>query len=677
MADLHTDIRFLKGIGEKKALLFHKLGIFTLGDCLEYFPRDYEDRSHILPIREGPVGENCCVRALVGSDPTTRLIRRGLTVTKLRAFDESGSMELTFFNQPYVKDQLRQGQEYVFYGRMGGNLLRKQMTNPEFEPAGKGAITGRILPVYRLTGGLSRKALLGAMGQALDCTAQMGDRLTDEFRARHRLCPLRDAYENIHFPQDAQALAAARRRVIFEEFFTFACGLQLMQEQDRYSPGVSLQWYDPQAFYRLLPFAPTGAQRRAVDQAFADLCSGRRMNRLIQGDVGSGKTLVAAACLWLAAKNDKQAALMAPTELLAVQHHQSLAPLLEQCGFSCGLLTGSTPKKQRQTLCDALAAGALPLVVGTHALLEQQVQFDRLALTITDEQHRFGVRQRQILAGKADQVHTLVMSATPIPRTLALLLYGDMAVSILDELPPGRKPVPTYAVDSRYRARLDAFLLKQVAAGGQAYIVCPLIETEEGAADERQSAVTYAQKLQQRLPQLRIGLMHGRLKAGEKDRVMASFAQGELDVLVSTTVIEVGVNVPRATLMIVEDADRFGLSQLHQLRGRVGRGTLQSYCVLVSDSQNEKTRRRLQVMTQCSDGFRIAEEDLKLRGPGDFFGDRQHGLPQFKVADLSNDIELLQEAQQAAKDLLAQDPGLLQHAPLRQRVEQLFARAQQ
>ena len=290
------------------------------------------------------MGENCCVRALVGSDPTTRLIRRGLTVTKLRAFDESGSMELTFFNQPYVKDQLRQGQEYVFYGRMGGNLLRKQMTNPEFEPAGKGAITGRILPVYRLTGGLSRKALLGAMGQALDCTAQMGDRLTDEFRARHRLCPLRDAYENIHFPQDAQALTAARRRVIFEEFFTFACGLQLMQEQDRYSPGVSLQWHDPQAFYRLLPFAPTGAQRRAVDQAFADLCSGRRMNRLIQGDVGSGKTLVAAACLWLAAKNGKQAALMAPTELLAVQHHQSLAPLLEQCGFSCGLLTGSTRK---------------------------------------------------------------------------------------------------------------------------------------------------------------------------------------------------------------------------------------------------------------------------------------------------------------------------------------------
>lgn len=677
MADLQTDIRYLKGIGEKKALLFNKLGIFTLGDCLEYFPRDYEDRSQFMTIRDAPVGESCCIRAIVGAPPVARNIRRGLSLTKLRCVDETGSMELVYFNQPYIKDQLHQGQEYVFYGKVGGNLLKKQMTNPDFEPLGRGAVTGRILPIYRMTGGLSRHALMQATRQALDCTEQLTDGLDAAIRTEHQLCHIRYAYENIHFPIDAQAAATARRRLIFEEFFQFTCGLQLLKEENRVSSGIPLQPFDPQEFYDLLPYEPTGAQRRAVADAFADLTGGAVMNRLVQGDVGSGKTMVAAACLWLAAKNNRQAALMAPTELLATQHYESLAPLLERCGIPCGLLTGSTTKKQRQALCAALAEGALPVVIGTHALLEDSVQFARPCLTITDEQHRFGVRQRQILAGKAEHIHTLVMSATPIPRTLALMLYGDMTVSVIDELPPGRKAVATYAVDSGYRPRLDAFIQKQVALGGQVYIVCPLIDTGEEEADERKSAVEYARQLQQRMPALRIGLMHGRLRAAEKDRAMAAFAAGQLDVLVSTTVIEVGVNVPRASLMIVEDADRFGLSQLHQLRGRVGRGTLQSYCVLVSDNKSEKTQRRLQVMTQCGDGFRIAEEDLKLRGPGDFFGDRQHGLPAFKIADLSTDVLLLQEAQQAAQTVLAQDPGLHQHPQLRQKVEQLFQRSRQ
>lgn len=677
MADLATDIRFLKGIGEKKALLFNKLGIFTLGDCLEYFPRDYEDRSRFFTIRDAAVGESCCIRAIVGSAPVTRTIRQGLSLTKLRCVDDTGAMELTYFNQPYVKDQLHQGQEYVFYGKVEGNLLKKQMTNPAFEPLGRGAVTGRILPIYRMTVGLSRNSLMQAVRQALDYTEQLTDGLEASIRTDHQLCHIRYAYENIHFPIDAKAAATARRRLIFEEFFQFTCGLQLLKEETRTGRGIPLRSYDPEEFYALLPYEPTGAQRRAVADAFADLTGGSVMNRLVQGDVGSGKTMVAAACLWLAAKNGMQAALMAPTELLATQHYEALAPLLARCGFACGLLTGSTRKKPRQALCDGLSTGALPIVIGTHALLEDSVQFDRPCLTITDEQHRFGVRQRQILAGKAQHIHTLVMSATPIPRTLALMLYGDMTVSVIDELPPGRKAVATYAVNSSYRARLDTFIQKQVSLGGQAYIVCPLIETGEGEADERKSAVEYARQLQGRMPALRIGLMHGRLRAAEKDRVMASFAAGELDVLVSTTVIEVGVNVPRASLMIVEDADRFGLSQLHQLRGRVGRGALQSYCVLVSDNQSEKTKQRLQVMTQCSDGFRIAEEDLKLRGPGDFFGDRQHGLPQFKIADLSTDVLLLQEAQQAAQALLAQDPGLHQHPLLRQKVEQLFARAAQ
>ena len=400
------------------------------------------------------------------------------------------------------------------------------------------------------------------------------------------------------------------------------------------------------------------------------------MSRLVQGDVGSGKTMVAAACLWLAAKNGMQGALMAPTELLARQHYESLQPLMEQCGISCALLTGSTPKKQRETMLEKLGQGEISVLIGTHALIENNVVFCRPALTITDEQHRFGVQQRQLLWDKGADTHSLVMSATPIPRTLALMLYGDLQVSVLDELPPGRKRVETYAVPPSYRPRLDAFIQKQVQEGGQVYIVCPLIETEEGEV-ERQSAVAYAKALQQRVPQVSIGLMHGKLKSREKEQVMEDFVQGKIQVLVSTTVIEVGVNVPRASLMIVEDADRFGLSQLHQLRGRVGRGDRQSYCVLVSASKSAKTQERLRVMTQCHDGFRIAEADLKLRGPGDFFGDRQHGLPEFKIADLSQDVSLLQNAQQAAQQVLRQDPDLSSHPLLLEKVKQLFHRAQQ
>lgn len=676
MADRTTEIRYLKGVGEKKALLFHKLGVFTLGDCLEYFPRDYEDRSRFCTIAQAQPGQDCCIRATVGSDPSSRLIRRGLTVSKLRVFDQTGAMDLVYFNQPYVKNQLRQGEEYVFFGRVGGTLLRKQLVNPEFDPADRQAVTGRILPVYRLTAGLSRGAVSQAVRQALECTESMTDSLDQAFRQKYGLCHIRYAYENIHFPADQEAVEIARRRVIFEEFFHFACGLQLLGKQNGQAPGVTLDYRDPEEFYQFLPYRPTGAQRRAVEQAFGDMCSGKAMNRLIQGDVGSGKTMAAAACLWLAAKNRTQGALMAPTELLARQHYQALDPLFRQCGVRCGLLTGATTKKQKALLQQALEAGELDALIGTHALIQQDVTFARPALTIADEQHRFGVAQRRTLTDKGERVHSLVMSATPIPRTLALMLYGDLQVSVIDELPPGRKPVPTYAVNRSYRPRLDAFIQKQIDSGGQVYIVCPLIEGEAGE-DERQSAVTYAQNLAQRLPRLRVGLLHGRMKPREKDDVMAQFAQGEIDVLVSTTVIEVGVNVPRASLMIVEDAERFGLSQLHQLRGRVGRGELQSYCVLVSDNQSEKTRRRLQVMTQCSDGFRIAEEDLKLRGPGDFFGDRQHGLPEFRIADLSADVTLLQQARQAAEELLEKDPSLEHNPLLLEKIRLLFQRARQ
>lgn len=675
---LGDGVERLPGIGPARARSLEKLGLATVEDLLRYFPRDYEDRRRFSTVAAAPVDTPVCLELLVAEPPHLSRIRKGLELVKARLVDDTGSVTATFFNQSYMKDALRTGETYVVYGRVEGPPGRRQMTNPVCERADRARFTGRILPIYPLTRGISNNLLAGLTLRCVEeCAGQMEETLPAGLRREHALAAAEFACRNIHFPRDEEALELARRRLIFEELFCLACGMALLRTRRTCAEGVPFSTPPVEEFLALLPFSLTAAQRRAMEEVAVDTASGAPMNRLVQGDVGSGKTMVAAACLWLAAKNGMQAALMAPTELLATQHYEALAPLLARCGFACGLLTGSTRKKPRQALCDGLSTGALPIVIGTHALLEDSVQFDRPCLTITDEQHRFGVRQRQILAGKAQHIHTLVMSATPIPRTLALMLYGDMTVSVIDELPPGRKAVATYAVNSSYRARLDTFIQKQVSLGGQAYIVCPLIETGEGEADERKSAVEYARQLQGRMPALRIGLMHGRLRAAEKDRVMASFAAGELDVLVSTTVIEVGVNVPRASLMIVEDADRFGLSQLHQLRGRVGRGALQSYCVLVSDNQSEKTKQRLQVMTQCSDGFRIAEEDLKLRGPGDFFGDRQHGLPQFKIADLSTDVLLLQEAQQAAQALLAQDPGLHQHPLLRQKVEQLFARAAQ
>lgn len=673
---LEKPVDTLKGIGEKKARLFEKLGLFTLRDLLENYPRDYEDRTQFFTLAQAPLGELGCFRAVVGSEPHTAKIRQGLTLTKLRVFDDGGSCELTFFNQPFVRDQLILGREYTFYGRMEGTLLKRQMNNPEFELAGSSRLTGKILPVYRKTKGLSGQSIRLATQEAFHQAAQeLLETLPAPLLKEHSLCSYEEACRFLHFPQMFSQIDTGRRRVIFEEFFYFTCGLSLMKEQNDRAQGVLLSAFDPEEFYALLPYRPTTAQQRAVKEAFADLCSGQAMHRLVQGDVGSGKTMVAFACLWLAAKNGKQGVLMAPTELLATQHFESAEPLFRKAGFRVALLTGSTPKAARKQLLQELAAGAVDLMIGTHALLEDAVAFSQPALAVTDEQHRFGVRQRKLLTEKTQGLHSLVMSATPIPRTLALMLYGDLSLSVIDELPPGRKQVPTYAVDESYRPRLHAFIEKQVALGGQVYIVCPLIEpTEDAPADERKSAAVYAETLKKALPALKIGLLHGRMKSAEKDRVMAQFSAGEIEVLVSTTVIEVGVNVPRATLMIVEDADRFGLSQLHQLRGRVGRGEKQAYCILVSSLQKESTRQRLAVMTQTNDGFRIAEEDLKLRGPGDFFGDRQHGLPEFKMADLAADTVLLQQARDAASALLAADPQLDAHPQIREKVHQLFER---
>ena len=675
MADLGTDVRYIKGVGEQKAKALEKLGIRTLQDLISYFPRAYDDRRGIVKIKDLQDGESACVEAMVAATPTLSRIRKGLELVKLRAVDESGTLDITFFNQAYRKTSLIPGETYTFYGKAEGNLLRKTMTNPVVEKEGRRELTGRIVPIYPLTAGISQLTLIRAMEQGLAaCRNLLADPLPDEVRQEHGLCHTGYAYEKIHFPGDEKELADARRRLVFEELFLLAIGLKKLR---RRRDGLRCRPFgdtDLSAFYAALPFSLTGAQQRAIGEILGDFASGRPMNRLVQGDVGSGKTMVAAAAVACAVRNGCQAALMAPTEILAEQHYQGLGPLMEKLGISCVLLTGSLTAKQRREALGRLERGEAQVAIGTHALISADVAYHHLGLVVTDEQHRFGVDQRAALSAKGENPHLLVMSATPIPRTLALIIYGDLDVSVIDELPPGRQKIDTFAVTSAYHQRVWEFIRRQVAEGRQAYMICSMVEENDAIPDERKAVTEYAKMLQtQVFPELKVGYVHGRMKAKEKETVMAAFAAGEVHILVSTTVVEVGVDVPNATVMVVEDADRFGLSQLHQLRGRVGRGQHKSYCILISDNRNEETRQRLQVMTKTTDGFKIAEEDLRLRGPGDFFGQRQHGLPALKVADLSCDMALLQEARAAAEKLMEQDPALQDHPLTALRVEQLFA----
>ncbi len=676
MADLGTNVRYIKGIGEARAAALEKLGITTLGDLIAYFPRGYEDRTQVRPIRELTAGESVCVRGMVAADLTAYRISGGRTIAKTRVVDDSGSLDLVFFNMEHRRDALHQGDVCVFFGKVEDNLRRKQMINPLFEPEGRQQVTGRIMPIYPLTAGVTQGLMARAARQGLDaCRELLPDVLPDEVRQAHKLCYVNYAYENIHFPASPEALEVARRRLVFEELFLLTCGLQLLRQRRRDVAGPACRRMSMEPFYRRLPFALTGAQRRAIADAVEDMVSGKPMNRLCQGDVGSGKTMVAAACIWFAVENGWQTALMAPTEILARQHYQGLAPLLARFSIRCALLTGSTRAKERREILAGLADGSIDLCIGTHALLTEDVQYRKLGLVVTDEQHRFGVNQRAALSQKAEDPHMLVLSATPIPRTLALVIYGDLDVSVIDELPPGRQKVDTFALGESYRPRVQAFIRKLAAAGQKIFIVCPLVGEADQIPDERKAVTAYAKQLQEQVfPDLRVAVLHGKMKPREKEKVMAAFAAGESDILVSTTVVEVGVDVPNATCMVVENADRFGLSQLHQLRGRVGRGKAKSYCILLSDSQNEETRARLKVMTQTNDGFRISQEDLRLRGPGDFFGQRQHGLPAMKIADLSCDMRLLDEAQTAARQLMERDPELTDpaHRPLRRRIRQLF-----
>ena len=673
--DLYSPVTALPGIGPARAKQLAALGIESVYDLIAYFPRTYEDRTKLVPICELEPDVPACFEAMVIRAPQTSHIRKGLSLTKLVVADETSKLNLVYFNQPYAAEQLRYGESYVFYGALTGDYARYQMQNPSFESPDKpGVVTRRIMPVYGLTAGISNRLLQKCVHQALtQCLPELPEPLPQKLRTEHSLCSVREAYAQIHQPTSFEALERAKKRLIFEEFFFFSAGLQLMRNRRAQAAVAAYEDLSLAEFYDALPFQLTGAQQRAIREIADDLSRGVPMNRLVQGDVGSGKTMVAAAAAYLTARNGRQAAFMAPTEILAEQHCKSLSGLFAAFGISCALLTGSTPAAEKRRIKEGLSSGAVSFIVGTHALLTSDVTFRDLGLVIADEQHRFGVAQRAKLSEKGHTPHLLVMSATPIPRTLALIVYGDLDVSVLDELPPGRQSVDTFLVGESMRGRVNAFIRKHAENGNQIYVVCPAVEDSE--LDSLKSAESWAEALQRAVfPDLRVGLLHGKLKPAEKERVMAAFARHELDILVATTVIEVGVDVPNATLMVIENADRFGLSQLHQLRGRVGRGQDKSYCVLFTSNKNPQTLARLKALCKTTDGFRIAEEDLALRGPGDFFGSRQHGLPQFKAASLSLDVGLLKEAREAAEAALA-DPDYVRDPSfpvLQQRVQALF-----
>ena len=678
MAKLTDPVTMLKGVGPTKAKQFANLNIFTLGDLICHFPRGYEDRTKLVPIEKLEPDVPASFKAMVMNTPRTAHIRKGLDLTKVQVADTTGRLNLTFFNNKYVTEQLQYGHEYIFYGAVSGDFIGYSMTNPVFEPLDSQPITTRrVLPVYPLTAGLSNAAMLKAVRQALAICDTPPEIIPAEVRGAYGILSADRAYTAIHEPASMAEAEMAKKRLIFEEFFVFSAGLSLIRASRAGKKAEAYGNLNLKPFLASLPFALTGAQQRAIDEIVEDFGRGAPMNRLVQGDVGSGKTMIAAAAAYLTVNNGHQAALMAPTEILAEQHYQSLGHLFAPLGIRTVLLTGSLTPKEKRLVRESVAAGEADLIIGTHALLSDTTTFHDLALVIADEQHRFGVAQRSKLSAKGHDPHLLVMSATPIPRTLALLMYGDLDVSIINELPPGREAVDTFLVGESYRARINAFIRKQVAEGHQCFVVCPAVEENEDLSIT--AATVWAETLQKTVfPDLRIALLHGQMKASEKEEAMASFARGEAEVMVATTVIEVGVDVPNATLMVIEDADRFGLSQLHQLRGRVGRGKAKSFCILTSRNKNPETLQRLKALCKTTDGFKIAEEDLALRGPGDFFGSRQSGLPTFRVANLSYDLQTLKDAQAASAQWI--DESGTSDAPeavaLRSRIGELFKRAE-
>lgn len=662
----------VKGIGPKKAALFARLSLETLEDVLLYYPRDYEDCTRFVPVAQAQAGGKVCLCAVVSGQPITRLVRKGMDITQVRVFDPSGAIWVTFYNAQYMVARLQEGHQYIFYGRIQGQGAQRTLVSPKCIPvAPHTQPPRRVIPVYSLTAGLTQKDFIRVTDAAL-AAQQIYDWMPQELVTRYHL-PTRDqAIRAIHRPRSLDEVSAARRRIIFEELFLLCCGMAKMKIRRVGQSGLLFEQGSPNDIWKRLSFCPTDAQRRVAQDIWCDVRSGQPMNRLVQGDVGSGKTVLAAVLCSLSVTNGYQAAIMAPTEILAAQHMEFLAPLFAVQGIRCMLLTGSLSAVQKRLCKQQIASGEVDIIIGTHALITDDVNFHKLGAIVVDEQHRFGVLQRARLHHKGEQPHILVMSATPIPRTLALIVYGDLDISVVDELPPGRLPVETYAVGENMRPRIYAFIEKQLKIGGQVYVVCPLVEQGESSL---RSAQEHANRLRQVLPQRRIGLLHGRVRPADKDAIMREFAAGKIDVLVCTTVIEVGVNVPNACLMVIEDADRFGLSQLHQLRGRVGRGNRKSYCICFGADKGAQARERLKTLCSTNDGFEIAYADLAQRGPGDFFGKRQHGLPALRMANLAQDFTIMQYAKKEATALLARDPELSHFPALRMYVEQMFQKA--
>lgn len=708
----------MKNVGNARAEALRRLGVREIGDLIRLYPRAYENRGDIKLLSETENGEKQALCLVVATQPKKALIKRGMSLLKFRAYDDSATAEITYFNQDYLADKFRLGDVYRFYGK----VERRRM------PSGKDVFSlsspvaewvrttpdelPPLVPIYPLTSGLSRNLVAKLVSDALEYLPRdaSSDPLPEEIRRKNELPSASFALTNIHSPLCMRDLAAAKKRLIYEELFLYSLGISLSgRRSKRQGDAVRCPDGDISPLLDKLSYELTGAQSRVIGEISGDMSRDEAMSRILVGDVGCGKTVCAAAAMYIAVKNRMQTALMAPTEILAAQHFADLEPLFAELGIRCALLTGSTPSSEKKRIYAALAESdaekRIDAVIGTHALISEGVAFSELGLVVTDEQHRFGVRQRSALGEKGKSVHTLFMSATPIPRSLAMTLYGDLDISVIDEMPPGRQRVDTFAVNESYRERLMGFVDKLTGEGGQVYVVCPAIEekedeeqTEEGEismedigtgesfdllfAEKKsepplKSAVKYAEEMTLRFPQKRVALVHGKMKPAEKDAVMTSFASGEIDILVSTTVIEVGVNVPNACLMIVENAERFGLSQLHQLRGRVGRGRRKSYCVLVSDSDGERAKARLDAMKTMYDGFAIAERDLAMRGPGDFIGSagggiRQSGSLRFRLADMCSDGEIFTAAMADARKLLCDDPGLAEHRELLLAVTELF-----
>lgn len=660
------DIRYLKGVGEKTARLYNKLGIFTVDDLIRHYPRKYLDYSNTVSVKDAPPDTPVFIKATMITPVKESMIRKGLTLYKCNFSDGETVIRVTIFNNKYLAKALRTFDDYILYGKVEKTFTSASMSSPQIERADK----AEVHPVYPTTEKLSVKAISNSVRNALALVGKIPETLSDDILKKYDLISLDFATRQIHFPTDEKNVEPARHRLIFDELLTLQLGLLKLKEKDVKGNSCKIKKDFTNEFYSLLLFTPTGAQQRAVADCIEDMQSDRMMNRLIQGDVGSGKTAVAGAVIYTVIKNGAQAALMAPTEILATQHFESFKKLFASTDVRVALLTGSVKAGEKKEIKRALCNGEIDLIVGTHALIQNDVEFENLGLVCTDEQHRFGVQQRANLAMKGDNPHLMVMSATPIPRTLGLIIYGDLDISLLDELPPGRQEIRTDVVTSAYHKRIYKFIRDAVDRGEQAYIVCSLVD--EGESDLI-SAKEYADNLaKNEFVGYSVGLLHGKMKPAEKDKVMQSFAEGETQILVSTTVVEVGVDVPNATVMLIENADRFGLSQLHQLRGRVGRGKNKSYCILVSDNKSDSSRERLQVMKHTSNGFDIADYDLKSRGPGDFFGKRQHGLPDLKIADMLEDTETLRQCRECALKMLESDPRLDAYPELCERINNMF-----